>query len=492
MLEGWLRDAGIEPIRDQKHFRAGKLPKEIERKIKDSDVLLVVLSHNFYRSHWTKQEIKLAIQYGKPIYYVATGNGYRAKTPPLFEDLSEDLPLELGEDARKWRGKLLNTLEELIETGYIKDHDERFTSWFSKKVGCNRWVKEAVARENITNSLHVSSCVELAHNLDGWIGERDFYPHNRGKFQPEREMLEYLSSHLPEEDPPRLSEHHVADNCALISLSDWLSDTEHVELNFQAISHDLVRQVADNFEVLYYQRSEMDRPHLFDLGHLVFPHSVIVHMVLVTQDNYLIIGQRSATPRFYENCWATTYEEHMRISSDYFDPFKTAIRGLKEELVGEDKANVTRDSIGFFSIFRELDYWQNTSKGLNFWDINVGLAGIIQLNLSADAVFEHWLRHKAKGSGPGRQDPEFQHLAAINFSFDNLLRLVMEDKFNPATFPDLRVPTGVNKEFPNIASDPQLQRQHPTNKIRLIRCLTSDHEDFRGALERRIHAGHES
>src|SRR5713226_9636312 len=35
----------------------------------------------------------------------------------------------------------------------------------------------------------------------------------------------------------------------------------------------------------------------------------------------------------------------------------------------------------------------------------------------------------------------------------------------------------------------ELQRQHPTNKIRLIRCLTSDHEDFRGALERRIHAG---
>ena len=64
---------------DQKHFQAGKLPEEIERQIEDSDVLLVVLSDNYYRSNWTKQEINLASQYKKHIYYVATGEGLRAK-----------------------------------------------------------------------------------------------------------------------------------------------------------------------------------------------------------------------------------------------------------------------------------------------------------------------------------------------------------------------------------------------------------------------------
>ena len=70
------------------------------------------------------------------------------------------------------------------------------------------------------------------------------------------------------------------------------------------------------------------------------------------------------------------------------------------------------------------------------------------------------------------------------YSFENLLRLVTEDTFNPATFSGLRVPVGVNREFPEIASDPRLQRQHPTNKIRLIRCLISD--DFRVALQQKI------
>ncbi|MBV9712216.1 MAG: toll/interleukin-1 receptor domain-containing protein, partial [Ktedonobacteraceae bacterium] len=71
IFEQWLRDAGIEAIRDQRHFRPGKLPREIERHIQDADVLLVVLSHDFYRSVWTKQEITLAHQVGKDIYYVA-------------------------------------------------------------------------------------------------------------------------------------------------------------------------------------------------------------------------------------------------------------------------------------------------------------------------------------------------------------------------------------------------------------------------------------
>jgi hypothetical protein len=40
-------------IMDQKHFQAGKLPEEIERQIKDSDVLLV-LTYNFYKSNWNR------------------------------------------------------------------------------------------------------------------------------------------------------------------------------------------------------------------------------------------------------------------------------------------------------------------------------------------------------------------------------------------------------------------------------------------------------
>jgi len=221
---------------------------------------------------------------------VATGEGLRAKTPPVFEGYSDDLPLQLwGREVSQWGDLLLDLLNGLIKTGQIKDHDERFNLWFSKNVKCNDWVREAVARENIANSLHVASCVELAHNLDGWTKD-DIFPHKRGTFTPEPEVLEYLSGQRRSGKYPPIDEDRKPDNCALASLSDQLSDTKYLELYFRAIPHNLVRQVVDNFEALYYHHDEAKRPRLFDPGHLAFPHSVVVLMVLVTGDDYLIIG----------------------------------------------------------------------------------------------------------------------------------------------------------------------------------------------------------
>src|SRR5450631_636763 len=282
-----LNDAGIDVVMDQRHFRAGKLLEEVERQIKGSDILLVVLSYQYYTSDWTKQEIMLAHQYEKHIYYVATAKDLRAKTPPTFKSDSDDLPLELwGKEVGQWRDLLLDLLKELIKTGQIKEYDVRFNVWFSKHVKCNDWVREAVAQENITNSLHVSSCVELAHSMDGWTKDNDIFSHHGGTFTTEPAVLEYLNLQEVRDEYPSVEENRKPDNCALVSLSEWLSDTKYLELYFRAISHDLVRQVADNFEALYYQQDSLKRPRLFDPGHLTFPHSVIVHMVLVTQDNY--------------------------------------------------------------------------------------------------------------------------------------------------------------------------------------------------------------
>jgi hypothetical protein len=195
------------------------------------------------------------------------------------------LPLELwGKEVGKWGDLILDLLKGLIKTGEVKDHDKRFNLWFSKNVKCNDWVREAVARENIANSLHVSTCVELAHNMDGWT-EDDIYTHRLGSFRLEPEVLEYLSDQERRGKYPPIDDDEKPDNCALASLNDQLSDTRYLELYFQAIPHNLVRQVADNFEALYYHRDKAKRPRLFDPGHLAFPHSVVVLMVLVTRDD---------------------------------------------------------------------------------------------------------------------------------------------------------------------------------------------------------------
>ena len=329
-------------------------------------------------------------------------------------------------------------------------------------------VRDRVQYENIASSrFFVSSTVELAAKWTGWTRD-DIRASKVGEFQPEQEVLDqaaHLNVRLDTTDK---------DNFALKSLREDLTDEHGLQLNFQRISHNLVRFVGDEFAAI--DNSMDPRRHLFELGNLAFPNSVVVHMVLVTSDDYLIICHRSSRPRFYENCWSATYEEHMRASSDGRNPFKTAIRGLREELVGEgDRVAVTVDAIRFFSVFRELDFWTNIDRGESFWDVNVGLAGLIRVPFPVQTIFRNWL-----ASVPNPDDPdsapdnvEFRHVVAIPYTFANLFRLLTTPIFDPGDFEtNLLVPPGVNPSFPDCARKPEWTRQHPTNQIRIVRCLT--------------------
>lgn len=463
MFELWIREAGLTPIRDESGFRPGGIPEEIKRHIGECDLFLAVLSPNFKESKWTADELGQARAFGRNILFVAISEC----VPEGPNQLKRPLGL-WRKDAAVWRPELIRAIKDFQEQRG-GEHTASLDQWLSRHYGCNQWVEQRVAYEHIAYShLHVNSCVELASKWAGWKPD-EIWAREAGDFRPEPEVLKHLPSGTT------LDDYKEGDNYALKSFREDLSDEPWLDLTLQRVSHYLVRIVADNFEAI--DKEEMPRRHLFEPGSVPFPHSVAVHMVLVTSDNYVLIGLRSARPRFYENCWAVSYEEHMRGLRDGVDPFKTAIRGIKEELIGEERLSVSLDCIRFFSLFRELDCWTNKERGETFWDINVGLCGIVKVPFSMERVFRNWLRF-------AEDKREFRHLVAIPYTFDNVLRLVETKEFYPTDFDSiLLVPPGADRTFPDFNRKPLWRRQHPTNRIRLIRCLT---HDFLGPLQRKV------
>lgn len=352
--------------------------------------------------------------------------------------------------------------------------------WLSGTLGCSPLIEQRAEQENVRyRHLCVGSAVELCHPLRyrGWKTSKDLSIHEVSgeavrrfragfdRYYPPAEFDLYRG----EDDRP---------NFALLAVQPHLSDVPGCQLEVAVVPHGLVRYVADNFA----EQCLSAHPRLFDSDRIELPNSIVVHLSVLTLDNKLLIGQRSGSVRFYERTWATTCEEHVMPRDDGFDPFAAARRGIKEELIGEREGHRLRDDvrIELFSIFREYDEWHNRYKEQTFWDINVGIAGVARLPLTSAQVFKLWLDAEDKR--------EYEHLVAVDYTFDNVLKLATSDTFNPTEWSGgITFPPGVNPAYPDLDADPLLKRQHPTNKIRLARLLTADHL---GALEQyaRLHS----
>ncbi len=297
------------------------------------------------------------------------------------------------------------------------------------------------------NTLHVATTVELAENLDGWVTDNDVRiliadsPHLTGE---ELAIQTGMAARDPKSEKL---------NAALCSFRPPLLDEPWLELTVSPIRHLLVRTVADRFEQIRLSQPEI--PMLGE-GKVNFANSIVVHLLVITLDGFMLIGHRSGRPRFYENCWAVTCEEHIDFNLDAGCPFRAARRGVKEELVGRD-LDFHEGAIRFFSLFREIDHWQG-ANGV-FWDVNIGLAGQLRLALTVNDVFEKW-----RSTAPDKR--EFRHLIAVPYDADWLWRVLFTDNMEPPAWgSDVRVPDGTDPAFPDIRGNTDWQRQHPTNKI---------------------------
>jgi hypothetical protein len=479
LIHRWLASDGIQVIRDESDFEPNQLNEEITKNIKSCDVFLVVLGppcspsakpgdSSYYESEskWPPDELGQARAFKKPILFVAIGENLLPG-----ETDRQQLVLDLiRKDVRDWRSLVIEAVRAKVKKRGKRSHKfdpKSLNQWLSHLVGVNNWVKEQIAHENLDlGVLRLASCVELASRLNGWshnLGnqEKDIRINLSGLFEVEKEVL----NRLPQ--GKSLGSYTTNDNYALASYKVELSDEPYLDLTLSRVDHLLVREVADKFDEI--KNSIFPQRCLFDTP-ISYPHSVVVHMVLITGDRpdpYMIVGHRSSRPRFYDNTWAITYEEHMRVSSDRENPFYTAIRGFKEELIGEDAWGVTEESVRFFSLFRELDRWKSKREKAAdvFWDINIGLAGIVEVPYTYEEIFYNW-----------RETPidkrEFRYVAALPYDFPTIFKLLTANTLRPRELVELhaRFPEEIDPNFPSF--EDSWRWWHPTTKIRLARCLT--------------------
>jgi TIR domain-containing protein len=455
MFEGrfvhhFLEDDGIEVFRDERTFTQGRLPEEIRNGIAGADAVVAVLTARYYESEFTSDELGQARSLNKPILFITTD-----RSRPKGLD-SDRLPLDLlGAAPARWRALITGAVRRLAPA-VDRTSPVVMARALSEAIDYNDLVRAAVEQQPVLGRhLTVGSTVELATMVGGWT-RSECRIEADAVDEPEAEVAAVLGP----------DSHVERDNLRLLSFAEDLSDEPGLALGLAPVAFLRVKDVAARLEEI--QRIPLPRRLLFERSKTAYPHSVVVHLTLITQDDYLVLGHRSDRPRFYEKTWSATYEEHMRPSMDGADPFATAMRGLEEELVGGFPFDPGEVDIRFFSLFREYDRWLNREKG-SFLNINVGLAGRVRVPCSAETLFKHWRL--------ATDQNEFEYLVAIPYTFDNVWPLLRDSHFDPRSIPDVRSSVGPGADFPALSMRPDWRRQHPTNTVRLIRCLQYDFPD---------------
>ena len=133
-----------------------------------------------------------------------------------------------------------------------------------------------------------------------------------------------------------------------------------------------------------------------DKGTSLIPAPISIQCLVITEDQQIILMQRSLSVAFYPNHWSASFEETMNapamnregISTQKGDAdfFAGAIRGLDEEFaLAED----TVESVKVLSL------------NVEYLTFSVDTITVIKLNLTAEEIRQSWLlraRHREEAS----------------------------------------------------------------------------------------------
>lgn len=151
-----------------------------------------------------------------------------------------------------------------------------------------------------------------------------------------------------------------------------------------------------------------------------YPHSLCIHLLVVTRDNKILITRRAPDLAYYPNTWSASIEENMAPDKD-FSPGKPKTlyslcrRALLEELgLGEDTFKPTNCRI--LSVFLETGI------------LNISLCGIVTLSITAEDM-ERLLR------GMPYIDKEFTAWSFLEYTEDELINEIINGsmQFHPTS-----------------------------------------------------------
>lgn len=302
--------------------------------------------------------------------------------------------------------------------------------WFSVVYGRSTTeLRSRMTRENVDLPLLIDTCAEL------WRADREPGVKISDSSDPDAKHLS-----LTKFDPP-------------------LSDDPVARLTLRPTSWDEIMHSRRTFD-----------PFATGVFVLASPASVltaaVAHVIVVTKDDYVVVGLRSDRPHYYPNCWSASYEEHWRRDRDFADPFETARRGLKEEILGP--AQSKRKNFKLVSLFREYDLSPPGRVGTPVDPVlNVGLLFLAKLDIEIGEVFARWR------SAAAIDKAEFRHIAGVPYAAEFLWSQAVAQVFSPTTA-GIVVPEGIMSGFP----DAPPVAFHPSSRLRLYRALTDGFESF--------------
>ena len=243
--------------------------------------------------------------------------------------------------------------------------------------------------------VSLQTCPELHR---GWLVSEVQLYHNTARFslpkEYEQAYREYFNKYYQEK--------RFFDDGVKIMLTRnpiAFSDTPTLVLETQETLFSQIQFYRDNVAVLTSKRDELIRK-VFDELLVLFPHSLCMHVIVVTKDDKVLITKRSPKVIYFPGTWSCSVEEQLALQDLQESSSRIVLRWFERllyEELGLSSETYSRSNLRILSVFVESDILSISLCAHAVLDINsTELDQILRSLPRTDYEFTEWafLTHK--------------------------------------------------------------------------------------------------
>lgn len=175
------------------------------------------------------------------------------------------------------------------------------------------------------------------------------------------------------------------------------TDSPNLRIELQECTFSQVQFYKD--ELVPKEKENLIKKLFEDLS-FAFPHSISLHLIIITRDRQILTTLRSGKVEYFPKTWSVSVEEQLD-KKDFVDGsdnvLKRWLKRLLEEEIGIDESDYSTTNFRLLSLFLESKI------------MNVSFCGLIKLELSSEEL-QKILQVKPK------KDQEFTEWRFLNYS----------------------------------------------------------------------------
>jgi len=159
----------------------------------------------------------------------------------------------------------------------------------------------------------------------------------------------------------------------LINNPSAFTDTTRLNIKTQMTLFSYIRRYQEQIKCNLDLREKLIED-LIRKGIISFPHSLCVHIIIVTQDDKVLFTKRSPKTAYYPGRWSCSIEEQINVADLKDDPIEACVKRALEEELGLDNTFYAKGCIRVLSVFLEADI------------MNIAFCVIVYLNIQAQGL----------------------------------------------------------------------------------------------------------